>query len=348
MLHVVIVDVNDSTFTTQQTWQRNLTSVTTDPNLPLHVRMKELAKEFENGEENYNIDITTSSTTVEDNREPRLGDGCYHIFIDAGANIGIHGRFLLEPEKYPLSSSSVALFAEEYGPSPRRNEDYCVFEIEANPRHWDRLLTIARAYDNVGWKYHLIQAAASDREDYLTFFHQGGNEVAWSEWGFSAASDQRNQRSHVKPDEKDEGSMEVVPAIRLSEWIRYHILERKIPSVPPSSSKNNVFNNDLLKPPVLGMKMDIEGSEYSVLPDLIHTGVFCKFDFVFGEFHSRYAPITPLEGHRISLETVAELDYYAGALMKVMRASRNCKARFFQSDDETYLHDGQPLPDPFH
>ena len=27
-----------------------------------------------------------------------LGNGCYHVFIDAGSNVGVHGRFLFEPE----------------------------------------------------------------------------------------------------------------------------------------------------------------------------------------------------------------------------------------------------------
>lgn len=33
--------------------------------------------------------------------QPKLGDGCYHIFLDVGANIGVHTRFLFEPMKYP-------------------------------------------------------------------------------------------------------------------------------------------------------------------------------------------------------------------------------------------------------
>ena len=44
-------------------------------------------------------------------RRSKLGDGCYHVFLDIGSNIGIHGRFLYEPDRYPDSSSSVAKFA---------------------------------------------------------------------------------------------------------------------------------------------------------------------------------------------------------------------------------------------
>ena len=31
----------------------------------------------------------------------RLGDGCYHVFLDVGSNRGVHGRFFYEPELYP-------------------------------------------------------------------------------------------------------------------------------------------------------------------------------------------------------------------------------------------------------
>ena len=41
-------------------------------------------------------------------------DGCWHVFIDAGANIGIHSRFLFEPEKFPNSKFSL-IFDEYFG-----------------------------------------------------------------------------------------------------------------------------------------------------------------------------------------------------------------------------------------
>ncbi len=34
-------------------------------------------------------------------RTPKLADGCYHVFLDVGSNIGVHGRMLLEPHLYP-------------------------------------------------------------------------------------------------------------------------------------------------------------------------------------------------------------------------------------------------------
>jgi FkbM family methyltransferase len=40
--------------------------------------------------------------------------------------------------------------------------------------------------------------------------------------------------------------------------------------------------------PVIAMKMDIEGAEYDVLEDLIHTGAHRALHSVYVEFHSRY------------------------------------------------------------
>ena len=56
-----------------------------------------------------------------------------HVFLDLGSNIGIHGRFLFEPQHYPNSKSSVATLAQEFGPI-RDNRDFCVFAFEPNPK----------------------------------------------------------------------------------------------------------------------------------------------------------------------------------------------------------------------
>ena len=59
-----------------------------------------------------------------------LADGCYHIFVDGGANIGVHGRFLLEPGKYPDANEAGDVFDGEFGPpADRDNRDFCVFEF---------------------------------------------------------------------------------------------------------------------------------------------------------------------------------------------------------------------------
>ena len=322
-------------------------------------------------------------------REAKLGDGCYHVFLDVGANIGVHGRFLLEPEKYPRSTSSVALFAKEY--PGLDNRDVCVFAFEANPKHWPRLHNVSEAYAALGWRYHIVEAAVSDKDGTTTFYHQGQGDEKHNEWGFSGAKD----LSGIYGKENSKGNYtEEVVTIRLSDWIKTHIGDRLVPEVPPSrktSSDNNNSNNnnnndsdnnnsndnnndnnnnngaaEEITPPILGMKVDIEGYEYVVIPDLIHSGAACLFTFIFGEYHPRFAPIEmfrkeedkPSDNnknnndknsgfdsyHRVSLKTQKELEEYEWALTTTMTAARNCKVRWINSDDESYLYDPPPLP----
>ena len=271
---------------------------------------------------------------MKERREPRLGDGCYNIYLDVGANVGVHGRFLFEPEKYQSSWHSVALFAREYG-KVRDNRNYCVFDFEANSKHWPRLRQISDSYAQMGWRYHVIEAAVSDEEGNTPFFHQGTADKKSNEWGFSGATS-FNQI----------GGWEVnVPTIRLSQWINHHIHER----IVPEQTYNNATTRTT---PILGMKMDIEGFEYVVMPDLIHSNSICKFDFFFGEFHSKFAPIRQFREnkdngdtyHRVSLATKEETLLYEADLTKIMQTSRRCPVRWLAIDDESYLHDEQPLP----
>ena len=139
----------------------------------------------------------------------------------------------------------------------------------------------------------------------------------------------------------------------------HHIPERFVPK--PTKNDSNSSSTDVnldaefsAPHPILGMKMDIEGFEYVVLPDLIHTGTICNFDFVFGEFHPRFAPIRQFysteNGNnvdlnlQVSLENYYEVQSYVTSLSQVMMASRNCPVRWKNINGESYLRDRQPLP----
>jgi hypothetical protein len=141
----------------------------------------------------------------------------------------------------------------------------------------------------------------------------------------------------------------------LSEWINTHIHERLVPPFPHRSVAGENINLPDVKKPILGMKMDIEAYEYVVLPDLIHSGAICHFDFIFGEMHPHFSPITQFHNmddkgtnhfHRVSLNDKNDTETYSFALIQVMQASRNCPVRYLESDDESYLLDGVPLPTP--
>jgi hypothetical protein len=80
------------------------------------------------------------------------------------------------------------------------------------------------------------------------------------------------------------------------------------------------------------MKIDIEGSEYDVLPDLLSSGALCNnIDFVFGEFHN------DIHGRWRKRD-------FESAFFIMLDSARQCNTTFEKIDDESYLLDGLPLP----
>ena len=114
-----------------------------------------------------------------------LATGCQNIFVDAGANIGIHARFLFEPHKYPGANYTRRVFDAVFGVERDLNRT-CAFEIEPNPAHRHRHQTLERAYQRVGWHYYYVHAAASTSQDALLTFYEnpqvanGSRNEGWS------------------------------------------------------------------------------------------------------------------------------------------------------------------------
>jgi len=50
-----------------------------------------------------------------------LGDGCEKMFLDVGANIGMHARFLFQPDLYKQRHPYSAIFDAEFGVNRTRN-----------------------------------------------------------------------------------------------------------------------------------------------------------------------------------------------------------------------------------
>jgi hypothetical protein len=270
----------------------------------------------------YNVNESQSFIVVEEPK--READGCYHVFLDVGANIGVQSRFLLEPEKYPEAKNAHNLFSTQFGTN-RDNRDFCTFEFEPNPAHQAVLERNSKAYEAMGWRYHVKNVGASDNDGMMDFYHQGDDDK--EEWGFAVTQLQNDTKS----------SKVSIPVIRFSTWLEEHVNKRKIPSTPYGSYGNSG--------PKVVMKLDVEGSEYVLLPDLMLSGTMCGIDFMYGEFHARFAPLD-FPGHRIPLTIDREAEDIEGALRKVIPSSRNCKTVFLNDDDESYLHDGMPLPVP--
>ena len=93
----------------------------------------------------------------------RLGDGCYHVFLDMGSNRGVHGRFLFEPEKYPNNLIG-PIFDEAFGNMSRQKMPICVFAFEPNPVHIEKQRATEKAYRLMGWRYTFLNVGVSDKK----------------------------------------------------------------------------------------------------------------------------------------------------------------------------------------
>ena len=273
---------------------------------------------------------TPPFTIVNSLRPPSLGDGCYHVFVDAGSNRGVHGRFLFEPQKYPKSKFTKK-FDEIFGYN-RTLQNICVFAFEPNvQRHNSSQTATQNAYQRMGWRYHYIPYGVSDKDGQVTFYRNLDyfNGLVREEWGFGTHL--HSGKINASDASKNASLVAIVNTVDLAAWSERHIFNRTVPL-------KNEFNRHH---PVVAMKMDVEGSEYRTIDHMIEVGTACKFDFIMGELH--FGDV-PQEFGRHRLTTEQEVLEYSKYMKKELE-KEGCP-RFLEFDDEEYLHDGQPLPVP--
>lgn len=259
----------------------------------------------------------------ETKRAAKLADGCYHVFLDCGSNVGVHGRFLFEPHKYPRSNF-VNIFDEQFG-SNRTKQNICVFAFEPNPLHSVKHSTTQDKYNKMGWRYQYMPFGVSDSDGNLTFYHNAavGNGAQSEEWGFSSFNldASQNNTSHAV----------VVPLIDLAQWVLNEVSDRIVP-------ETTEYNHD---PPRVVMKMDIEGSEYRTLLRLYKTRAYKVFNAIIGEQHIWTLP-QEIDGQQfVSRKSLRKFFWHLKSLLE-----EDGGPGFREFDDEEYLHDGMPYPDP--
>lgn len=96
-------------------------------------------------------------------------------------------------------------------------------------------------------------------------------------------------------------------------------------------------------PPTVVVKMDIEGSEYQVLPRLFETGAICHVDALYIELHPR-----PGEPALAWYEATAS--QWEEDIVELCAGKRQGGVRIVagvsgdENDDESFVDDGMPLP----
>ena len=133
----------------------------------------------------------------------------------------------------------------------------CAIGFEPNPKHEDRLKKLKNAYLKCGWKIKIFTKTAVSDKNGITTFYSDENEK-YNFWGSSIIK-HKSRLSQMK-------TAGDVKLLHLSEYINKFIGQKT----------------------AVVMKMDIEGSEIEVIPDLILRGSFQYLDSVHIEFHNRF------------------------------------------------------------
>ena len=179
-------------------------------------------------------------------------DGCFHIYLDVGSNVGIQVRKLFEPELYP-DAPILPVFESYFGPiltDGQRENTVCAIGFEPNVHHTKALKDVEQAHKACGWRSHFYTETAA-AHDYGTISFLSDNDFGNLEWGGSIISDQRSYDGTIIGN---------ATKIRLSDYVFERILTRNIPE-----SISNEY-------PSIIMKVDIEGSELEVLTDMVVSG----------------------------------------------------------------------------
>ena len=242
-------------------------------------------------------------------------DGCRHIYLDIGANIGVQVRKIFEPQLY-TRGKVLPFYDKHFGKVEERVKPnhVCAVGFEANPVHAEPLKKIERCYNKKGWKVKFfVPAAVSNVDDKdVTFFIDNASKD--KHWGSSLFINYGNKGIKLK-------------TIDIARYIMEEVVPRKLPE---GIEKGNCS---------IFAKIDIEGAEYDALSSLLMKGAFCHMTFAVIEWHPRFFKNTSSAAFVNRFEDIVRF------LLNQPTDRLGCNPTKLQSfDDERYRTDGMPLP----
>jgi hypothetical protein len=163
--------------------------------------------------------------------DTHLLDGCFHVFLDVGANVGINHHHLFRwkaPHHQYRHGAMQPAFDRYFGHTKAaRRASVCSVGIEANPNHSPSLLALSSMHHAHGIRTDfLTETAAASTPGTVSFHLQNLTKSgrAIHEWGASVYSSAVN---------RGQGVPVTVRAIDLADWVRRVVLQRQIPEAPP-------------------------------------------------------------------------------------------------------------------
>ena len=267
-------------------------------------------------------------------------DGCYHVYIDIGSNIGIQVRKLFEPEKLPKSKLH-SIFNTNFGSVQERRlagleqtRTVCAVGIEPNSHHTNYLKRIEKGYQKCGWRANfLTETAISDRTGQSRFYTDEAYE--FMEWGGGILPPNINSAAVDIVKNKRKAKYNNVTLIKLSDFLTDIVGKRNLPMKPSKSH-----------PPRVLVKMDIEGSEVSVLPDLFFRGGLEHVNIMMIEWHKRLEKLEMRKNAQKVLKTIlTNLSEYSKIMRKHTKTGLDFDFQLLDIDDESYFDAKFKIPD---
>ena len=251
-------------------------------------------------------------------------DGCFYVYIDLGSNIGVQIRKLFEPELYPEANVH-PIFNSYFGSIEERKDtknplSICAVGFEPNLSHTKYLKQIETSYNKCGYQVMFFtETAVSNRDGNATFYSD--TDLKHLEWGSGILSPEVNKIANKTTSN--------VKKIRLSKFLRNVVGKRKIPKIGNKSRKPKVI-----------MKMDVEGSEVDIIPDLLFNGGLQFVNTLMIEWHKRLEILPErIEAQELLVQIIDLLDKYAN-----VAKSQNYDFKLEIVDDEEYYNSRFKLP----
>ena len=272
---------------------------------------------------------------------------CTMAYLDVGSNIGVQIRKLFEPHLYrmvkpnqreyvPIDGKSsfvgvppvLSVFDEKFGSDKCR---VCAFGFEPNPNHHSRLELLQSHLKSLGFGVHVFYAAAAELDGvvHFRFTNASAATIHAEDWGAKRVA------SAAEETEAREDNSAGLVGVKAIDLVR--ILDAVDAGLTRKAREVGLERHG----PVV-MKLDIEGSEFGVLPHAMLMGSFCRVvDLAFIEWHDRFFNANRKDASKGQLTLAVAHEMHK--MLHAAISSNKCKTELSVLDDETFLHDGAPM-----
>jgi len=261
-------------------------------------------------------------------------DGCRHVYLDMGTNIGIQIRKLYEPHLFP-DALVLPIFDKFFGPIGERDlRSICSVGFEPNPMHNDVLRDLEEKYQTCGWRVYIFPSTGVGSEDksdvdYVYKKLWEGEDAGVGLTDPLGGMGRFLDKSGIYADDIVEGMMVKVRQLRIANFINNVVAKRKRSVVADPANFSQ-------RPPSVVMKLDVEGRELEIVPDLVMSGALQHIDNLYidwtGDEWTDTAPLTELSNAMAFISTLSK------------NLGLNHTTEVVALDDETYADFQGELP----